>query len=214
VTCVVGVVGATGVLLAGDAQWSDDRTHRIGYEPKVFIIPGIDTLGIAYCGSGRLGQILTYHMSDSLEEPSLVMDEHYWAVREFIPYLRTVTQDHGFLHILEENQVEQFDDSSAFLLAVRGRLFSVEHDFSVNEHILPYEALGSGTENAIGVLHAEMGDDKRPLVSLKEAERVAKKAIKAAAKFGNFVGGPITVARTVAYTNDEKRLARQILRVA
>jgi 20S proteasome alpha/beta subunit len=211
VTCVVGVVGAGGVLLAGDAQWSDDRTHRIGSEPKVFEL--FEVLAIAYCGSGRLGQILTYHLTDSLEEPSLVMDEHYWAVREFIPYLRTVTQDHGHLHIRGENQVEELGQS-AFLLAVRNRLFSVEADFSVNEHALPYEALGSGTDHAIGVLHSELGDDKRPLVSLNDAESVAKKAIKAAAKFGNFVGGPISVVRTVTYTHAEKQLARQILKAA
>jgi hypothetical protein len=101
-TCVVGAIGKPGVLLAGDAQWSTDASHRIGSEPKAFQLS--DLLAIAYCGSGRLGQILSYHLTDSLEDPPLGMDEHYWAVREFVPYLRDVTQAHGHLHILEETR--------------------------------------------------------------------------------------------------------------
>lgn len=208
-TCVVGAIGRRGVLLAGDAQWSSDWNHRIGVEPKVFQLS--ELLAIAYCGSGRLGQILTYHLTDSLEDPPLGMDEHYWAVREFVPYLRDVTEAHGHLHILEENQVEELGQS-AFLFGVRRRLFSVESDFSVNEHELPYEALGSGEREAIGVLHNEL--DGRQPSTWERLETVVRRAIAAAAKFDNFVGGPITTVRTVAFTDDEKVLARRILKAA
>jgi 20S proteasome alpha/beta subunit len=207
VTCVVGVVGRKGVLLAGDAQWSTDWSHRVGAEPKVFQLSQV--LAIAYCGSGRLGQILTYHLTDSLEDPPLGMDEHYWAVREFVPFLRDVTDAHGHLHIREDNQVEELGQS-AFLLAARQRLFSVESDFSVNEHLLPYEALGSGEREAIGVLLDAL--DGQQLPTWERAERVARRAIAAAAEFDNFVGGPVTTVRTVTYTEDEKRLARDVLR--
>jgi 20S proteasome alpha/beta subunit len=207
-TCVVGAIGKPGVLLAGDAQWSGDASHRIGSEPKAFQLS--DLLAIAYCGSGRLGQILTYHLTDSLEDPPIGMDEHYWAVREFVPYLRDVTHAHGHLHILEESQVEELGQS-AFLLAARRRLFSVEADFSVNEHVAPYEALGSGEREAIGVLSHEL-DDAPPPATWARLEKVARKAIAAAAKFDNFVGGPITTVRTLEWSEDEKTLAREILR--
>ena len=209
-TCVVGVVSAKGVLLAGDSQFSTETTHRWSDEPKAFELS--ELLAIAYCGSGRLGQILSYHLTDSLEDPPLGMDEHYWAVREFIPYLRDVTHAHGHLHIREDTQVEELGQS-AFLLAVRARLFAIEADFSVNEHVQPYEALGSGEDVAIGSLRADLGVDPNDYWPTKaKAERAAVKAIRAASEFTNFVGGKISKVWTVRNTDAEKALARSVLR--
>lgn len=213
-TVVVGVRHKQGVVLAADAQWSWSNDNRMAdlSQPKVHEL--METLAVGYCGSGRFGQILTYHLTDSLEEPFLpreARDEQYWAVREFIPYLRDVTAAHGHLHIMEEDQTESFGES-AFLLAVRGVLFLVEADFSVNMHRLPYEAVGSGAENAIGVLHNTLGGDPRqPLLTKAKAEAVARKAVEAAIEFNNYVGGDISVIHTALYTDDEKDTARQIL---
>lgn len=207
-TVVVGVRFKGGVLLAGDQQWSTENSNRIGAQSKVHLLQ--DTLAIAYCGSGRFGQILQFHLSE-LEDPFLPResrDEEYWAVREFIPYLRDVTTDQGHMHI--RHNVEEFGQS-AFLLAVRGRLFLVESDFSVNEHSLPYEAVGSGEDNAIGVLHTEIGDTDAQDITLAKAERTAIKAIKAAIKFNNYVGGDIDTVQTVVYTEDEIASAKRIL---
>lgn len=208
-TCVVGVISRKGVLLAGDSQYSTDTTHRLSDEPKAFELS--ELLAIAYCGSGRLGQILSYHLTDSLEDPPLGMDEHYWTVREFIPYLRDVTHTHGHLHIREDTQVEELGQS-AFLLAVRDRLFAIEADFSVNEHAQPYEALGSGEDVAIGSLRTALGVDANSYYpTQREAEKAAEDAIRAAAELTNFVGGPISKVWTVRNTEDEKALARDIL---
>lgn len=205
-TCVVGVVGRRGVLLAGDAQASTEYVHRFDRDPKTFQLS--ETLAVAYCGSGRLGQILAYHLTDSLDEPPLGMDERRWTVRDFIPYLRDVTDQHGHLHTVQATNVEELGES-AFLLAVRRRLFAIEADFSVNEHVLPYEALGSGAETAMGSLHASLAGKSTPTPARMEA--VARKAIAAAAAFTNYVGGPIATSWTAAYTADEKALARRIL---
>lgn len=206
-TVVVGVVGKDGVLLAGDAQHSTEYIHRWDTEAKAFQLS--EMLAIAYCGSGRLGQILAYHLKDSLEDPPLGMDERYWAVREFVPYLRNTTYSHGHLHIREDNNVEELGQS-AFLLAVRDRLFAVEADFSINEHVLPYEALGSGEDAAIGSLHADL--DGRTGLTRPRMEAAARKAIAAASKFTNYVGGPVSMVWTVRHTQAERELARRILR--
>lgn len=214
-TVVVGVRHKQGVVLAADAQWSWSNDNRMAdlAQPKVHSL--LDTLAVGYCGSGRFGQILTYHLTDSLEDPFLPRedrDEQYWAVREFIPYLRDVTSAHGHLHILEADQTESFGES-AFLLAVRGVLFLVESDFSVNQHRLPYEAVGSGSENAMGVLHERLGDDpEQALLTPAKAEVLARKAVEAAITFNNFVGGDITVIHTALYTDEEKATAKEILR--
>lgn len=204
-TCIVGLVGKKGVLLAGDAQGSTDWIKRIDVSAKVFQLS--ETLAVGYCGSGRFGQILQYHLMDSLEEPSLVMDEHYWVVREFIPYLRAHTEYHGHLHV--HHNVEEFGPS-AFLLAVRGRLFTVESDFGVNEHRLSFEAVGSGAETAMGVMHGELGDATGPLNDSKLLA-LAERAIGASATLTLYVGGPVSSVKTVLYTEEEKALARQIL---
>lgn len=202
-TVVVGIRGKNGVLLAGDSQASTAYTNRKYKDAKTYQLS--DVVALAYCGSGRLGQILTFHL-DTLEDPPLGMDESYWAVRLFVPHLRDVCEAHGHLHI--RHNVEHLGES-AFLLAVRRRLFAIEADFSVNEHVLPYEALGSGAETAMGSLHASLAGKSTPTPARMEA--VARKAIAAAAAFTNYVGGPIATSWTAAYTADEKALARRIL---
>ena len=202
-TCVVGVRGKSGVLLAGDSQMSWENGNRMSKDAKTFQLS--DVLAVAYCGSGRLGQVLAFHLNE-LEDPPLGRDEQRWAVREFVPYLRGVTEDAGHLHIW--HNVEELGES-AFLLAVRGRLFMVEADFSVSEHRYAYDALGSGMETAIGAMRALAGDATEPLADGRLL-RIATAGISAASEFTNYVGGAITSLKTVIYTDEERELAKQI----
>lgn len=203
-TCIVGLVGKQGVLVAGDAQSSTEWIKRMDVSAKVFQL--METVAFGYCGSGRFGQILQYHM-ETLDPPPLAMDEHRWVVRDFVPHLRDVTEAHGHLHV--RHNVEEFGPSS-FLLAVRGRLFSVESDFSVGEHVLPFEAVGSGAETALGSMLGELGRGKKPLPD-NDLLDIATRAIKAAADSTLHVGGKISAVRTVRWTQDERVLARRIL---
>jgi 20S proteasome alpha/beta subunit len=204
-TCVVGVRGRRGVLLAGDTQISTDTTKRLIKQPKTFQLS--DLLAIAYCGSGRLGQILTFHLEE-LDDPPLGRDEERWVVRDFIPFLRDVTEQAGHLHI--HHNVEHLGDS-AFLLAVRGRLFSIDSDLGVNEELLAYSSLGSGEDVAIGAMRALAGDVDEPIADSR-LERIASAGIRASAQFTNFVGGRITIVKTTIVTVEEKQLARKIAR--
>lgn len=203
-TVVVGIRGKRGVLLAGDSQFSTPWSNRKMVDSKVFALSPV--LAAAYCGSARLGNILTYHL-DALDDPPLGRDEHRWTVREFIPFLREVASEHGHLHVRHE--VDHLG-SSAFLLAVRGRLFIVDDDLQVSEHALPYDALGSGEDVAIGALRAALGDDPNPRPDAR-LERVATAAVEAAAKFTNHVGGAVNVIRTELYTDEERGIARRII---
>lgn len=205
-TCVVGVRGPAGVLLAADSQTSGTNEKRMDACSKVFQLS--DTMAIAYCGSGRFGQIVKHWLMDSLDEPPLDRDLSRWYVRDFAPVLRDVLADTGHLHVMEEDTTEYFGDS-AFLLAVRDRLFAIEPDFSVNEHdVFEYDALGSGAEAAMGVLAASTwrGAGTWPVM-----EKLARRAVTAAADTTLYVGGTVRFARTVIYTADEKRQARQIV---
>lgn len=207
-TCIVGLVGKKGVLIAGDAQGSTDWTKREDTQAKVFQLS--DLLAVGYCGSGRFGQILQYHVMEGLEEPSLILDEHKWVVKEFIPHLRNVTAAHGHLHVYEEDFTEGIGPS-AFLFAVRGRLFTVWSDFGVDEHLLSFDAIGSGAETAAGAMHGELGDVTTPIPDGR-LDGIATRAIEAAEKLTLHVGGKISTVKTNLYTREEKELARKILK--
>lgn len=205
-TCVVGVRGKNGVVLAGDTQSSFENANRNMRDAKTCQLS--DLVATAYTGYGRLGQILEYHLVD-LQDPGLGRDEMDWAVREFIPYFAGVLGQHGYLHTSFEDSVEGFG-LSAFLLAVRNRLFVVEPDFGVSEHKLAWDAMGSGMEAAAGALSARLGqaeyadDDK--------LTEIAHATVVAAADTTNFVGFDVTQARTVLYTDDELALARKMIK--
>lgn len=206
-TCIVGLVGPKGVLIAGDAQFSTLHSQRMDSGSKVFSI--FDTVAVGYCGSGRFGEILEYHL-DGLEEPPIQMDERRWVIRELIPFLRDVLSAHGHLHIMEEDQTEHFGESE-FLLGVRGRLFCVASDFSTSEHVMPYETTGSGMDVSSGVLHDAYASGRWPTSDARLLD-LAERAIIAATELTPFVGGNITSAKTVRYTTDERLLAREILK--
>lgn len=186
-------------------MWSSPFTRRERINSKTFQLSPL--LAIAYCGSARLGQILTFHM-DELEDPPLGYDEMKWAVKSFIPHLRAVAEAHGHLHV--HHNVEHVGES-VFLFAVRDRLFVVEGDLQVGEGYYPYEAAGDGEEPAMGALRAALGDIRDPLPDDKLVE-VAATAVEAAAEFTHFVGGQITTVKTERYTAAEKKLAQEILK--
>lgn len=207
-TVVVGVRSKSGVLLAADSQFSSPNVATMAKDSKTFSLT--ELVAIAYCGSGRLGQILTYHMNDVLDDPPVQMDEHEWAVRYFIEELRSVLEAQG--HLYNRRGIEGIG-WSAFLLAVRGRLFEVYEDFEVLENRLTFSALGSGDEVAIGAMSAIVtGRDREAPMSDAKAEEVASAGVLAATEHTSYVGGPVTSASTVNWTAEEKALARRILR--
>lgn len=212
-TCVVGVRTRTGVLLAGDRQLSWDNGKRFTRDAKTLELSEI--IAVACCGSPRLGQLLQFHM-DELDDPPLGRDEQRWAVREFIPFLREVTEQAGHLTVRHDDAVEGLGDS-AFLMAVRGRLFMVEGDFSVTEHRFGFEALGSGMETAIGAMHAaavagRTGEATYEPYTQSRAQAIAEAGVKAATDYTSFVGGQMTTAETALYTDEELSFARSMVK--
>lgn len=210
-TCVVGVRTTKGVLLAGDQQMSWENGNRMSRDAKTIELSEI--LAVAYCGSGRLGQILQHHL-DQLDDPPLGRDEQRWAVKHFVPYLRGVLGETGHLVVGLADNIEGLG-YSAFLFAIRGRLFMVEDDFSVVEHRFAFDALGSGMETAIGAMHAEatsrgVEPTYEPYTEAK-ALKIAVAGVSAATTYTSFVGGDMTTVSTCLYTEEEREVARQIV---
>lgn len=213
-TAIAGIVlKKRGVLLAADSQSSSDYVKRYDTDSKVFQL--CPQMAIAYTGSGRFGQVMKHWVMDAMDEPPVDRDLRRWYVREFQPVIRDVLSDHGILSVLEEDTTEHLGGGSAFLLAVRDRLFAIETDFSINENERPFEALGSGGDTAIGALHAELGRLRLPKnkpadKSWEWAEELARRAITAPSETTPYVGGPVRFLRTEIYTADEKKHARKV----
>jgi hypothetical protein len=164
-----------------------------------------DILAVGYCGSGRLGQLLEHQM-ESLDDPPLGRDEHTWAVKTFVPYVRDVLEAGGFLHV--HHNVEHFGESS-FLLAVRDRLFQVEGDLCVNEHALPFDAVGSGELVALGTLAARID---AAVEDPEERWDIAAAAVEASSEATAYVGGDVIGIETVRFTDEEREFARAMLK--
>jgi ATP-dependent protease HslVU (ClpYQ) peptidase subunit len=205
-TVVVGVVGEGGVLLAADSQSSGDNAIRMRREPKTFQFT--DTIAVASCGSARFGQIVTNWLDDYLEEPypPLMADELTWAVRVFIPALIDCLEEHGHLHRYEETSVVELGES-AFLLAIRDRLFVVEPDMQVSEEDYAFSALGSGEAEAMGAMLTASGE-ATTYIPDDERLAIAAAGVKAASKLTAFVGGPQSVIHTVRFSAEEKKYAK------
>jgi len=208
VTCVVGVRTKKGVLLAGDQQMSWENGNRMSRDAKTIQLSEI--LAVAYCGSGRLGQVLQYHL-DELDDPPVGRDEQRWAVKHFVPYLRGVLAETGHLVVSLADNIEGLG-YSAFLFAVRGRLFMVEDDFSVIEHRFAFDALGSGMETAIGAMHTAAAPASYEPYTEAKARKIAVAGIRAATEYTSFVGGDMTTVSTALFTQEERDFARRMIR--
>lgn len=205
-TVVVGVCGEGGVLLAADSQYSDENAILMGREPKTYQFS--DTIAIASCGSARFGQVVTNWLDDHLEEPypPLMADELTWAVRVFIPALSDCLEEHGHLHRYEETSVVELGDS-AFLLAIRDRLFSVYPDMAIFEAEYAFGALGSGGTEAMGAMLTAAGEAKT-FIPDADCLEIASAGVKAASKLTAFVGGPQSVIRTTRFSKEELLYAK------
>lgn len=128
-----------------------------------------------------MGQILRFHV----QAPAIKGDEYAWAVRDFIPVVRAAFKEHGYAKV--ENAREE---GGTFLLAVRDRLFAVHDDFQVAETDWDFDACGCGWAYALGALHV-LGKAGTP------RSRVTK-ALQAAARFSNGVGGTFSYVETRA----------------
>lgn len=150
-TCVVGIANpGRGSLVAFDSLSGSNGTYRIRRDPKgAKLAPW---LAFGYTTSYRFGQILAHYLTVGVKPE----DPYEWAVREFVPEMRRVLGEHGWLKT--ENGRE---DAGTVVVACRDRVFTIHDDFQVAELEFGYAACGSGEYHAYGALHALRGETPR-----------------------------------------------------
>ena len=146
--------------------------------PKIFS-KGEFLFGIA--GTVANSQVLSHGFAI----PPIVegQDHMTYLVSEFAPAFRKKLKELGLSKIRDGQE----DVGLNFLMGFRGRLFDFSGDLSFTECVEGYDAVGSGEEFALGVLHSYQNDKK------SKPENIIQKALEAAEHHNPYVSGPFEI---------------------
>ncbi len=160
-TCIVGLVEKKNVYIGGDSASVAGWTSRVTRLPKVF---RRGPFLIGYTTSFRMGQLLQH----ALVVPSqgAERDDMRFMVTTFVECVRALLKDKGVAKV-ESNA----ESGGQFLVGYKSRLYSVQQDFQVNEMADGFDAVGSGSEYALGALAVTKG--MAPTQRLKRALAVS-----------------------------------------
>lgn len=174
-TCIVGLVERGTVYVGADSASVAGWTSRVTRLPKVF---RRGPFLIGYTTSFRMGQLLEHALAVP-PQAATEGDDMRFMVNVFVENARQLLKERGVSKI-ESNA----ESGGQFLVGYRGRLYSVQSDFQVNQMADGFDAVGSGAEYALGALAA--------LKSLRPVARL-KKALAISSHFNMGVSPPFFV---------------------
>jgi len=192
-TTVVGIQGKNYAVLCADSRISSISDE--GYVYQVHTAkPGLTKIAqngpflIGTAGDMRAINILT-HVFEPPKPHARTLDMDKFMTARFIPALRECFEKQGYA-TREREQEKVAQHSSTLLVAVQGSIYLIDGDYSWISEGTGIYAIGSGSEYAMGAL-AALNVRKNPPV--KEAERIAHRAVEIASHFDPHTGGPITL---------------------
>ena len=180
-TAIAGLIDGDKVWIGGDSAGVGGYSLSVRKDPKVF---KIDEFLIGYTSSFRMGQILRFFLVPPPVPEN--EDEFAYMVKCFVPAVRTVLKDNGYLKILNNEET-----AGTFIVGWRGRLFLIDEDLQVGEDATPYVACGCGQDLILGALYS-MSKSKEKLTP---AEKI-KRALSASEAFSAGVRSPFKVLST------------------
>lgn len=169
-TCIAGMVSYKRVILGGDASASDEYTISISKDPKVFVK---DNFIYGFADSFKIGQLVRYNFER--DRVKLIDDKYLYT--NFFPSLEKFIK----------RRIRKGDDNFDFLIGVTGRLFHFQSDYSVIETTCGYDAIGLGSEVALGALYAMQFDD-----SITSQEKI-NRALEASEYHNSSIRRPFTI---------------------
>ena len=179
-TCIVGIAHKGKVYLGGDSAGVSGLDVVVRKDKKVF---KNSEFVMGFTSSFRMGQILQYTFTPP-EVTNEDDDLMAYMVQKFIPALRKAFKEEGYTSI-ESNR----EKGGCFLVGVRGRLFQIDSDFQVGEHINNIAAVGCGEAYAYGSLYAQKGNKAT-------SEEKIEAALECAAFFSGGVVAPFNLVHT------------------
>lgn len=193
-SCILAVRHRDTVALAADSFLGNAAVAGRSQANKIFQ-RGDFNIGVA--GSLRLSQVIHYVMPDAYFK-------HYGTEADVDYYLTTAFATGLYSTLESENLLDdkEFGDESAILLVYKSRIFEIQSDFAIIESAEPFEAIGAGTQAALGAMHTAITLDSE-FTSLN-AEDIARFGLIAASNFSPYVRGPFDIRTVYQHTTGAK----------
>lgn len=192
-TTIIAVQGEGWCVIGWDSRISntsddgDSETHVLSDSQRKVVQNGPWLIGAA--GDLRAINILSHNFSPPVPRPTLhgsALDK--FVSTDFVPALRDVMEKSGYAPIHKEYP-GKCEFESELMVAVNGRIYGVDGDYSwINEASGLY-SVGSGSRYALGALTAT-GWGRSQL----SARNAVLKALSVASRFDPGTGAPFHVA--------------------
>jgi 20S proteasome alpha/beta subunit len=179
-TAIVGIVDDTHIWIGADSAGSSidaDRTNSMQSE-KVFQV-GEFIFGVA--GSFRVRDLLKYSLGDYLTVQHQDQSDEDFIYKTFLESVATCFKHGGIIFDHNDNKFE-----SHFLFGYRGKLYLLQHDFSINTFHDSYAATGSGESVCLGSLYSTQDLPTEARIEL---------ALEAASRYTLTVSGPYVIGK-------------------
>lgn len=163
-TCIVGLVHKGTVYMGGDSAGVGGYSLTVRKDTKVFHNA---SFLMGFTSSFRMGQLLRYAFSPPDYDSSVSLEK--FMATTFIDAVRACLKEGGFA-----SKSSEVEAGGYFLVGFQGRLFYIESDYQVGEALDGYDAVGCGSDVALGALYAtsaRVTPRKRILLALQAAER-------------------------------------------
>lgn len=173
-TCIIGLIDNGTVWMGGDSA------GVAGYDLHRCVAPKVFRNGqflFGFTSSFRMGQLLQ-HVFKPPPPPSGRTLERFLA-STFIDAVRKCLDKGGFA-----KKKDEVESAGQFLLGVRGHIVCVDSGYNVSERREGFDAVGCGSDLALGALFAT--------AELPPRERI-QTALEAAEHFCIGVSGPFTI---------------------
>lgn len=175
-TCIVGIEKNGVVWLGGDAAaTSPDMGQTIIGEPKVF---ANGSLLIGVCGSPKVMDALKHTDWEPYLSSSDSSDGRTVLVNEFAPAFTRKLKELGCLSKFKEDDSDGF--YGALLLGYKGKLYNMQSNFQLITTAYGFNSVGSGSDIALGSLHAtgRMKNPKQRILKALEAAAINNAAVR------------------------------------
>lgn len=182
-TCIVGLVHNGDVYIGGDSAGIAGLSVTIRSDEKVF---GNGPFIMGFTSSFRMGQLLRYKLSPPAQ--TVHQNDMEYMVTSFIDSCRQCFSQNGFGD-------KDASVGGNFLVGYHGKLYNIEGDYQVGVPKLPFDAVGCGSDLALGAMFATEG---------LHPEKRINAALAAASTFSAGVAPPFTILKL---EGDHKKVA-------
>ncbi len=175
-TCICAIETNDGVYIGGDSAGIAGLSISIRDDTKVFQ-NGPFIFG--FTSSFRMGQLLRFKFDPP--QQTIHQDDYEYMVTDFVDGLRRCFSVNGFGD-------KDATEGGTFLVGYKGKLYIIQSDYQVGIPNEKFDAVGCGSDLALGSLHTT------DFLKLKAEDRLVM-ALQAASKFSAGVAPPFVLIK-------------------